>query len=120
MIQTPTDLAEFVSSAMSYLKLSLNVKIFVKMLKILALTANLSHIPRVQKPGLRPTALAFLYPRPGQRLGPAFFGLAWPGFWPQAGAGTSLGSHHGHSLEYSELKVPTRSEVSQDPLGVKL
>ena len=78
-----------------------NVKIFVKMPKILALTANLSHIPRVQKPGLRPTALAFPYPRPGQkpaqakgraRLGPAFFGLAWPGFWPQAGAGTSLGS----------------------------
>ena len=69
------------------------------MLKILALTANLSHISRVQKPGLRPTALAFLYPKPGQkpaqakgwaRLGPAFFGLAWPGFWPQAGAGTSL------------------------------
>jgi len=28
------------------------------------------------------------------------------------------GSHHAHSLEYSELKVP--SEVSQDPLGVKL
>ena len=26
----------------------------------------------------------------GQRSGPAFFGLAWPGFWPQAGAGTSL------------------------------
>ena len=24
------------------------------------------------------------------RLGPAFFGLAWPGFWPQARAGTSL------------------------------
>jgi len=102
MIQTPTDLAEFVSSATSYLKLSLNVKIFVKMLKILALTANLSHIPRVQKLGLRPTALAFLYPRPGQklaqakgwaRLGPAFFGLAWPGFWPQAGAGTSLHSN---------------------------
>ncbi|EDR00831.1 uncharacterized protein LACBIDRAFT_333735 [Laccaria bicolor S238N-H82] len=23
-------------------------------------------------------------------LGPAFFGLAWPGFWPQAEAGTSL------------------------------
>ena len=37
------------------------------MLKILALTANLSHIPRVQKPGLRPTALAFLYLRPGQK-----------------------------------------------------
>ena len=76
-----------------------NVKIFMKMLKILALTANLGHISRVQKPGLRPTALAFLYPRLGQkpaqakgwaRLGPAFFGLAWPGFWPQAGAGTSL------------------------------
>ena len=74
-----------------------NVKIFIK---ILALTANLSHIPRVQKPGLRPTALAFLYPRPGQKpaqaksqawLGLAFFGLAWPGFWLLAGAGTSLG-----------------------------
>ena len=72
------------------------------MLKILALTANLSHISRVQKPGHRPTALAFLYPKPGQkpaqakgwaRLGPAFFGLAWPGFWPQAGAGTSLTLH---------------------------
>ena len=69
------------------------------MLKILFLTANLSHIPMVQKPGPRPTALAFPYPRPGQkpaqakgqaRLGPAFFGLAWPGFWPQAKAGTSL------------------------------
>ena len=69
------------------------------MLKILALTANLSHIPRVQKLGLRPMALAFLYPRPGQKpaqaksqawLGPAFFGLAWPGFWLQAGASTSL------------------------------
>ena len=56
------------------------------MLKIQALTANLSHIPRVQKPGLRPTALAFLYPRPGQkpaqaksqaRLGRLF--LAWLG-----------------------------------------
>ena len=93
MIQTPTDLAEFVSSATSHLKLSLmcfNVKIFMKMLKILALTANLSHIPRVQKLQLRPTALAFLYPRPGQKLaqaksqaqlGLAFFGLAWPGFW---------------------------------------
>ena len=37
--------------------------------------------------------------RPGQKpsqakvlawLGPAFFGLAWPGLWPQAGASTSL------------------------------
>ena len=26
----------------------------------------------------------------GQRSGLAFFGLAWPGFWPQAKAGTSL------------------------------
>ena len=99
MIKTPTDLAEFVSSATPHLKLSLNVfqKIFVK---ILALIANLSHIPRVQKPGLRPTtALAFLYPKPGQKpaqaksqaqLGLVFFGLAWPGFWLLAGAGTSL------------------------------
>ena len=28
------------------------------------------------------------------------------------------GSHHGHTLEYSELKVP--SEVSQDPRSVRL
>ena len=43
--------------------------------------------------------LGFQNHRPGQnppqakhraRLGLAFFGLAWPGFWPQAGAGTSL------------------------------
>jgi transposase InsO family protein len=43
--------------------------------------------------------LAFKNYRPGQKppqakhrawLGPAIFGLAWPGFWPQAGAGTSL------------------------------
>jgi hypothetical protein len=85
-----------------------NVKIFMKMLKILALTANLSHIPRVQKPGLRPMALAFPYPRPGQkpaqakgwaRLGLAFFGLAWPGFWPQARASTSLNT--------TEVGIPT-------------
>jgi hypothetical protein len=51
------------------------------------------------KPRPRPRALAFPKPRPGQKptqakflawLGPAFFGLAWPGFWLQAGAGTSL------------------------------
>ena len=94
MIQTLTDLAEFVSSATSHLKLSLNVfqckNLREKMLKILALTANLSHIPRAQKPGLRPTALAFLYLRPGQKSGPAFFGLAWPGFCLLAEAGTSL------------------------------
>ena len=84
------------------------MKIFVKMLKNLFLTGNLSHIPRVQKPGPRPMALAFLYPRPGQkpaqakgqaRLGPAFFGLAWPGFWPQAKASTSL------VLGYCTVKV---------------
>jgi hypothetical protein len=87
-----------------------NVKIFVKLLKILALTANLSHISRVQKPGLRPMALAFLYPRPG----PAFFGLAWPSFWPQARAGTSLThSHqekpqlliHSYKLEYARVSA---------------
>jgi hypothetical protein len=54
---------------------------------------------KASKPGLRPPAQAFEISKPGQkpsrpnvqaRLGPAFFGLAWPGFWPQAGAGTSL------------------------------
>ena len=64
------------------------------MLKIRALAATLSHIPRVQKPGLRPTALAFLYPRPGQKpaqaKGQAHLGSAFFGFWPQAKAGTSL------------------------------
>jgi hypothetical protein len=37
----------------------------------------------------------WLSQNPGQAkvlawLGPTFFGLAWPGLWPQAGAGTSL------------------------------
>ena len=63
----------------------------------------------LRKPGPKPGALAFKNYRPGQklpqakhraRLGPAFFGLAWPGFWPQAGAGTSLvmkeENRHGH------------------------
>jgi len=74
----------------------LNVKTFVKMVKNLSLAAISSHICRVQKPGLRPTALAWLWlsknlgqakahPRPKVRPS-----LAWPGFWPQAGAGTSL------------------------------
>ena len=61
------------------------------MLKFLSLTENLSHIPRVQKPGLRPMALAFPYPRPGQKPAQAKGqGPAWPSFWPQAKAGTSL------------------------------
>src|SRR6267378_2240505 len=62
-----------------------NVKTFVKMVKNLSLTATLGHIPRVQKPGPRPTALAWLrlsktsgqakaHPRPKVRPG-----LAWPG-----------------------------------------
>ena len=51
------------------------------------------------KPQPKPRALAFPNPRPGQkptqakvlaRPGPAYFGLAWPGFWLQAGAGKSL------------------------------
>src|SRR6267378_2600861 len=69
----------------------LNLKTFVKMVKLLSLAANLGYIPRVQKPGPRPTALAWLWlsknsgrakahPRPKVR----------PGFWPQAGASTSL------------------------------
>ena len=56
------------------------------MLKILALTANLSHIPRVQKLGLRPMALAFYIPgqakswlKPKVRPSLAQLGLAWLG-----------------------------------------
>ena len=65
-----------------------------------------------QKPGPRPRARAFRNHEPGQkplrptlwaRLGPAFFGLAWPGFWLQAGAGTSLvGGHKNQSPNHSE------------------
>ena len=69
----------------------LNLKTFVKMVKLLSLAANLGYIPRVQKLGPRPTALAWLWlsknsgqakahPRPKVR----------PGFWPQARASTSL------------------------------
>ena len=60
-----------------------DVKTFVKMLNFLFPMANLIHIPRVQKPGLRPTALALAYPRPGQKpaqaKGQARLFLAWPG-----------------------------------------
>jgi len=52
------------------------------MLKSLPLTESLSHIPRVQKPGPRPTALAFPYPRPGHKPAQAKGqGPAWPGFF---------------------------------------
>jgi hypothetical protein len=73
----------------------------MKILKFCLSQQILSHIPRAQKLGPRPMSLASPYPRPGQKPaqakgwaqpGPALFGLAWPGFWPQAGAGTSLGS----------------------------
>ena len=55
----------------------------------------------LQKPGPKPVALAFKNRRPGQKptqakyKGLAFFGPAWPGFWPQAGAGTSLDADYG-------------------------
>ena len=81
-----------------------NVKIFVKMLKILALTANLSHIPRVQKLGLRPTALAFLYPRlgqkPAQAKSQARLFLAWLG--PASGFRPELAHHYWHLLRGQE------------------
>ena len=45
-----------------------------------------------------------------------------PPFYPRSSDSVftkdGAGSHHGHLFEYSELKVP--SEVSQDPLGLKL
>src|SRR5882757_11064190 len=52
-----------------------------------------------RKPWLDSPALALWDARPGQsqceanslaRLGPAYFGLAWPGFWPQAEPCTPL------------------------------
>ena len=52
------------------------------MVNFLSLTATLSQILWIQKPGPRPPALAWLWLSPS--------GPAWPGFWPQAGAGTSL------------------------------
>ena len=58
------------------------MKTFAKMLKILSLTQNLSHISSVQKLGLRPMALAFLYARLGQKPAQAKGqGPAWPGFF---------------------------------------
>ena len=73
------------------------------MLKILALTANLSHIPRVQKPGLRPTALAFLYPRPGQKpaqaKSQARLFLAWLG--PASGFRPELAHHYNNTNHHN-------------------
>jgi len=54
----------------------LNLKTFVKMVKLLSLAANLGYIPRVQKPGPRPMALAFQKLRPGQSPSQAK-GQAW-------------------------------------------
>ena len=106
MIETPTDLAGCALLS-TWLSLSatldfipgLTWKPFKKNSKMWSLTVNLCQICKVQKPGPRPTALAWLWlsktqarpkPIPGQRSGPAWLGPAWPGFWPQAGAGTSL------------------------------
>jgi hypothetical protein len=79
-------------------KFSENVKIFISQCELANI--NLCQISKVQKLGPRPTALALPKPKPaGQKpsqakkkaqLGLAFFGLAWPGFRLQAGAGTSL------------------------------
>ena len=85
VIKPPTDLTECHVIFETQIKSIFNVKIFAKMLKNLPLTENLSYIPRVQKPGPRPMALAFPYLRPGQKPaqakghGPAWLGLAWPG-----------------------------------------
>ena len=73
----------------------LNPKTFVKMVNFLSLTAVLSQISWVQKPGPRPRLLlgfGFLIPQARSKpiSGPAWLGPAWPGFWPQAGASTSL------------------------------
>src|SRR5258708_7966084 len=98
-IKTPTDLAECHIIFETQFKSVFNVKTFAKMLKVLFLEEKLSkflgyksrgsgqrlwlfHIPGRAKSQLRPNVRA--------RLGPAFFGLAWPGFWPQAKAGTPL------------------------------
>ena len=105
-INTLTDLARYFcyamwlsSSATLDLKLSLNMSQCEKLSQKFISQHELSQISKAQKLGPRPTALAFPKRRPGQkpsqakvlaRLGPAFFGPAWLGFWPQAGAGTSL------------------------------
>jgi len=83
-------------SATSDMKLSLNVSQCENLHKNLSLTATFLGY-KSQGPG-QWLWLGFGFlktqagpkPIPGQRSGPAWLGLAWPGFWPQAGAGTSL------------------------------
>ena len=68
---------------------------------------------------LRLLALTFQDHRPGQKpsqakvlaqLGPASFGSAWPGLWPQARAGTSLCGGRipaiCHNLDTQRYKTP--------------
>jgi hypothetical protein len=45
----------------------------------------------------------------------AFFGLAWPGFWPQAGAGTSL-----NWVTKPGTQAATNEEVPSVPLANSL
>src|SRR6267143_414266 len=93
----------------------LNLKTFVKMVKLLSLAANLGYLPRVQKPGPRPTALAWLWlsknsgrakahPRPKVR----------PGFWPQAGASTSLTT----MVAVSPTSTTTTTTVARSPTSL--
>jgi hypothetical protein len=99
-IKTPTDLAECHVIFETQFKSVFNVKTFTKMLKVLFLEEKLSYIPRVQKPGLRPTALAFPYPRPGQKpaqakgQGPAWPGFFWLGLARLLASGQSRAAHH--------------------------
>jgi len=52
------------------------------------------------------------------RLGPAFFGLAWPGFWPQAKASTSLSPTAARiALTFFALEGPY-SHLSLDSLNL--
>ena len=82
-------------------------------------------LPTASRPGPRPPAPALQDCKPGQkpcqaksqaRLGPAIFGLAWPGFRPQAGASTSLASVGSNPI----VLLLSRFSSSDGGVGVRL
>ena len=57
-------------------------------------------------------AKAVFRPSPLARLGPAYFGLAWPGSWPGAGPGTSL---HAKCKQVAQVNIRSYTHPLSGP-----
>lgn len=97
-----------------YLKLNS----FANTSKNVSYRCKLRDISKVQKLGPRPWALAFQNNEPGQKPPSGqSSGLAWPGFWPQAKASTSLAAMMGGGdcfWERSSCLMKGRHNIKRD------